>query len=67
MLFAFKRAAKNPKTIGDIVDAIVETNEYAPTTFPEFSFETEFYIIVIAGEKYDPEKNIVKAQHIILT
>ena len=66
LLFAFNRDAKNPKTIGDIVEAIVETNEYAPTTFPEFSFDTEFYIIVIAGEKYDPEKNIVRAQQIML-
>ena len=46
-----KRVARNPNIIGDIVAAIVATNEYAPTTFPEFSFDTEFYIIVIAGEK----------------
>lgn len=27
---------------------------------------TEFYIIVIAGEKYDPEKNIAPAAIVIL-
>jgi len=58
--------ARYPNNIGDIVEAIVDTNEYAPTTFPEFSFDTEFYIIVIAGEKYDPEKNIVIAQQSML-
>lgn len=52
--------------MGEIVAAIVATNEYAPTTFPEFSLATEFCIIVIAGEKYDPEKNIVSAENIML-
>ena len=52
--------------MGDIVEAIVDTKEYAPTTFPEFSLVTEFCIMVIAGEKYDPEKNIVRAQQNIL-
>jgi hypothetical protein len=61
-----KIVARYPNNIGDIVEAIVDTNEYAPTTFPEFSFDTEFYIIVIAGEKYDPEKNIVIAQQSML-
>jgi hypothetical protein len=66
LLFALKRVAKNPNKIGDKVEAIVATKEYAPTTFPEFSLDTEFCIMVIAGEKYDPEKNIVRAQQNIL-
>ena len=33
---------------------------------PEFYLSTEFCIIVIAGEKYDPEKNIAPAAIVIL-
>ena len=45
---------------------IVAINKYAPTIFPEFYLSTEFYIIVIAGEKYDPEKNIAPAAIVML-
>jgi hypothetical protein len=46
--------------IGAKVEENVETKLYALTTFPEFWEELVFYIIVIAGAKYEPEINIVR-------
>lgn len=53
------------KIAGERIYANVVKKVYELTTFPEFDLEVAFYIIVIAGEKYEPETNIVMDDIII--